>query len=222
MRQDPGQAGSSRNVQLLFELLFLSHCWSLDLYKSNRFKNVRLILYTFYRFPENFRLKREAVSSYSNLCMICCGNTAVSTVTDKEKRSVEVPRVYDLVMCYVMIVTSNNSSTPVAVRWLLSNLFFFFIWRLVFLCCFWKVEYSPALGFLYFWSQWPHFAVRSTHLLNNSCSLFIYVSHQGTNRLMYQQLVSVTLHLVKKIEDIFLFLFNSYRKNYFHVRIHWE
>lgn len=49
----------------------------------------------------------------------------MSTVTDKEKRSVEVPRVYDLVMCYVMIVTSNNSSTPVAVRWLLSNLFFF-------------------------------------------------------------------------------------------------
>lgn len=150
MRQDPGQAGSSRNVQLLFELLFLSHCWSLDLYKSNRFKHVRLILYTFYRFPENFRLKREAVSSYSNLCMICCGNTAVSTVTDKEKRSVEVPRVYDLVMCYVMIVTSNNSSTPVAVRWLLSNLFFFFYLKTSISVLFLKSRIFSSSGILVF------------------------------------------------------------------------
>lgn len=132
-------------------------------------------------------LKTCVLNKRSRECMVSCWNTAVCTVTDK-KRSVEVPRVYDLVMCYVMIITSNNSSTPVAVRWLLSNLFFFFffIWRLVFLCWFWKVEYSPALWFLYFWSRWPHFAVQSTNLLNNSCSLFIYFSHQGSNRLMYQ------------------------------------
>lgn len=65
----------------------------------------------------------ERVNADSDVCtndqlhQYCC------TVRDKEKRSFQVPQVYSLVVHYVMIVTSTNSSTLVVVCWLPSNRF---------------------------------------------------------------------------------------------------
>lgn len=79
------------------------------------------------------------------------------TVRDKEKRSVQVPHVYSLVVHYVTIVTSTYNSTHVVVCWLPSNHFFN-----PKICLCWEVEYPPALGwdFCTFLLQWPYFIVR--------------------------------------------------------------